>query len=101
VLQAFAPLGHSIAPRLSDDPVITGIAQRVRQTPSQVLLAWAVQRGTAPLTTSTNPAHIRENFEISRLPENAMQEINEGIKTQYRFNAVVETGIPGFIPRES
>jgi diketogulonate reductase-like aldo/keto reductase len=101
VLQAFAPLGHSLAPRLTDDPVITGIAQRVRQTPSQVLLAWAVQRGTALLTTSTNPAHIRENFEISSLPGYAMQEINEGIKTQYRFNAVVETGVPGFIPREN
>jgi diketogulonate reductase-like aldo/keto reductase len=99
VIQAFAPLGHSLPPRLADDPVITGIAQRVRQTPSQVLLAWAVQRGTVPLTTSTNRAHIRENFEISCLPEWAMQEIDEGIKTQYRFNAVVETGVPGFIPR--
>jgi len=28
-----------------------------------------------------------------------MREINEGIKTQVRFNAVVETGVPGFIPR--
>jgi diketogulonate reductase-like aldo/keto reductase len=58
-----------------------------------------VQRGTAPLTTSTNPDHIRANFEISTLPEEAMQEINEGIKTRYRFNVVVETGVPGFIPQ--
>lgn len=98
VLQAFAPLGHNMNPRLIDDPIITAIARRVNKTPSQVLLAWAVQRGTAPLTTSTNPDHIRENFEISTLPEEAMQEINEGIKTRYRFNVVVETGIPGFIP---
>ena len=98
VLQAFAPLGHNMTPKLIDDPVITAIARRVNKTPSQVLLAWAVQRGTAPLTTSTNPDHIRENFEISTLPEEAMQEINEGIKTRYRFNVVVETGVPGFIP---
>jgi diketogulonate reductase-like aldo/keto reductase len=98
VLQAFAPLGHNVTPKLIDDPVITAIAQRVNKTRSQVLLAWAVQRGTAPLTTSTNLDHIRENFEISTLPEEAMKEINEGIKTQYRFNVVVETGVPGFIP---
>ncbi len=99
VLQAFAPLGHSIDPRLTEDPVITAIARRIGRTPSQVLLAWAVQRGTALLTTSTNPAHIRANFEISTLPEDAMREINEGIKTQYRYNPVVEAGVPGFIPR--
>jgi hypothetical protein len=28
-----------------------------------------------------------------------MREINEGIKTRIRLNAVVETGVPGFIPR--
>jgi len=99
-LQAFAPLGHNMTPKLIDDPVITAIARRVNKTPSQVLLAWAVQRGTAPLTTSTNPDHIRGNFEISTLPEEAVQEINEGIKTRYRFNVVVETGVPGFIPRK-
>ncbi|MGA7493259.1 MAG: aldo/keto reductase [Syntrophobacteraceae bacterium] len=98
VLQAFAPLGHNMTPKLIDDPVITAIARRVNKTPSQVLLAWAVQRGTAPLTTSTNPDHIRENFEISTLPEEAIQEINEAIKTRYRFNVVVGTGVPGFIP---
>ncbi len=100
VLQAFAALGHSSEPRLLDNPVITAIATRVNKTPAQVLLAWAIQRGTALLTTSTNPRRIKENFEISTLPEDAMQEIREGIKSRVRFNAVVETGIPGFIPRE-
>ena len=65
----------------------------------QVLLAWAIQRGTALLTTSKTPSRIKENFEVSTLPEEAVQEISEGIKLRLRFNAVVETGIPGFIPR--
>jgi diketogulonate reductase-like aldo/keto reductase len=99
VFQAFAALGHSSEPRLLDDPIITGIAKRVNKTPAQVLLAWAVQRGTALLTTSKTPSRIQENFDISTLPEDAMKEINEGIKTRQRFNAVVETGVPGFIPR--
>jgi diketogulonate reductase-like aldo/keto reductase len=64
-----------------------------------VALAWAVQRGTAFLTTSTTLDHIRENFEISVLPDDAMREIRDNIKTNVRFNSVVGTGVPGFIPR--
>jgi diketogulonate reductase-like aldo/keto reductase len=98
VLQAFAPLGHAMKPNLLDDPVITAIAQRVHKTPAQVALAWALQRGTAFLTTSKTPRRIEENFDISALPEDAMQEIRDRITTNIRFNAVVETGVPGFIP---
>ena len=99
VMQAFAALGHAMKPNLLDDPVITAIAQRVHKTPAQVALAWAVQRGTAFLTTSTKPHRIQESFDISPLPEDAMQEIRERITTSVRFNSVVETGVPGFIPR--
>ncbi|HWY80740.1 MAG TPA: aldo/keto reductase [Roseiarcus sp.] len=99
VLLAFAALGHGMDPKLLDDPVITSIAQRVRKTPAQVALAWAVQRGTAFLTTSTKPHNIQANFDISALPEDAMREIRNGIKTNIRFNTVVATGVPGFIPR--
>jgi diketogulonate reductase-like aldo/keto reductase len=99
VFQAFAALGHSSEPRLLEDPVITAIARRVNKTPAQVLLAWAIQRGTALLTTSKTPSRIKENFEVSGIPQDAVSEITEGIKSRVRFNAVVETGVPGFIPR--
>ena len=99
VLQAFAALGHGMEPKLFEHPVITAIAKRVNKTPAQVLLAWAIQRGTALLTTATTPRWIKENFDVSTLPEDAMREISEGITSRIRFNAVVETGVPGFIPR--
>ena len=101
VMLAFAALGHASQPRVLDDPVITAIARRVNKTPAQVALAWAVQRGAAFLTTSTKPDRIRENFAISTLPEDAMREIRDGITTSVRFNAVVGTGVPGFIPRSN
>jgi diketogulonate reductase-like aldo/keto reductase len=90
----------SSEPNVLEDPVITAIAGRVHKTPAQVLLAWAIQRGTALLTTSKTPSRIKENFEVSTIPDDAVQEISEGISSRVRFNAVVETGIPGFIPRE-
>jgi diketogulonate reductase-like aldo/keto reductase len=99
VLLAFAALGHGLDPKVLDDPVITAIAQRVHKTPAQVALAWAVQRGTAFLTTSTTPRRIQENFDIATLPENAMREMRVGITKTIRFNSVVGTGVPGFIPR--
>jgi diketogulonate reductase-like aldo/keto reductase len=98
-LQAFAALGHALEPKILGDPVITAIAQRVGKSPAQVVLAWAVQRGTAFLTTSITPRRIQENFEISTLPEDALREIRDGITTSIRFNAVVKTGVPGFIPQ--
>jgi diketogulonate reductase-like aldo/keto reductase len=101
VVQAFAALGHAMEPSVLKDPVITAIAARVQKTPAQVLLAWAVQRGTAFLTTSTKPQRIRESFDISALPEDAMHGIRERITTHIRFNSVVKTGVPGFIPRAS
>ncbi|HEX4164854.1 MAG TPA: aldo/keto reductase [Bryobacteraceae bacterium] len=98
VFLAFAPLGHGTRPGPLEDPVITAIAARVGKTQAQVLLAWAVQRGTALLTTPKSAARARENFNISPLPEDALDEINR-IQTRQRLNEVVKTGIPGFIPR--
>lgn len=99
VLQVFAPLGHNTEPKVLEDPVIVGIAQHIGKTPAQVALAWAIQRGTALLTTSKTPSRIMENFDVSPIPEEAVREIN-GIQTRARLNSVVETGVPGFIPRK-
>ncbi len=98
VLLAFAPLGHGMKPGLLEDPVISAIAARVAKTPAQVLLAWAVQRGTAVLTTPKTAARARENFDIAALPSDALEEINR-IQTRQRLNSVVATGVPGFIPQ--
>jgi alcohol dehydrogenase (NADP+) len=91
-------LGHGMRQGPLEDPVISAIAVRVGKTPAQVLLAWAVQRGTALLTTPKTADRARENFNISALPEDALDEINR-IQTRQRLNDVVKTGSPGFIPR--
>lgn len=98
ILLAFAPLGHGMRPGLLEDPVILSIAARVKKTPAQVLLAWAIQRGTAVLTTPKTAARAKENFDIAALPEDAFNEISR-IPTRQRLNEVVKTGVPGFIAR--
>ncbi len=46
ILLAFAPLGHGVEPKLLDDPVITGIAQRLQKTPAQVALGLVYTTGS-------------------------------------------------------
>ena len=96
ILLAFASLGHALEPRLLDDPLIVSTAQRLGKTPAQVLLAWGIQRGSAVLTGSVNPARISENFDVTAIPESAVHDISERLQTRYRFNSVVDGGEPGF-----
>jgi len=100
VMLAFAPLGHGIKPGLLEDPVILAIAHRVNKTPAQVLLAWAIQRGAAVLTTPKTPDRAKENFDVAALPDDAMKQIN-AIETRQRLNLVVGTGVPGFIAKDN
>jgi len=50
------------------------------------------------LTTPRSAAQASENFYISALPEDALDEINR-IQIRQRLNPVVTTGVPGFIPK--
>jgi diketogulonate reductase-like aldo/keto reductase len=96
ILLAFASLGHGLEPRLLDDPLIVDISQRYGKTPAQVLLAWGIQRGSAVLTGSVTPSRISENFDVTALPESAIEDITERLQTRVRFNSVVDGGEPGF-----
>jgi alcohol dehydrogenase (NADP+) len=98
VFLAFAPLGHGIRPGPLEDPTVLAIARRTSLTPAQVLLAWGIQRGTAVLTTAKTLERARENFDISEIPDAAIDEINR-IQTRTRLNSVIETGVPGFIAK--
>jgi aldehyde reductase len=98
VFLAFAPLGHGIRPGPLEDPAVLAIARQTSLTPAQVLLAWAIQRGTAVLTTAKTLDRARENYNISEIPEAAVDEINR-IQTRSRLNSVIETGVPGFIAK--
>ena len=39
---------------------------------------------------------MRENFNFTALPEDAVEEISERLETRFRFNSVVDGGEPGF-----
>ena len=73
---AYSPLGSRDRPAslvaegepvLLEDPVIGEIAARLEASPAQVLIKWAIQRGTAVIPKSTNPARLAENLAATAL----------------------------------
>ena len=49
---------------LRQDPVITAIAERYDQTPTQVVLRWHTQLGLITIPKSADPGRIAENISI-------------------------------------
>lgn len=46
-----------------DDALVIETASKLGKTPAQVLIGWAVQRGTAVLPKSVTASRIQSNFE--------------------------------------
>ena len=80
---AYFPLGgadrgfpHKYASPMKD-PVIARIAEEHHKTPAQIMIRWAIQRGTICIPKSTNPGRIEANSKIFdfELTEEEMKEI--------------------------
>ncbi|KEF53493.1 alcohol dehydrogenase [Exophiala aquamarina CBS 119918] len=68
VLVAYSPLGtqpggwHTRDAILLDDDDVVEVAKKNRVEPAQVLIAWALQRGTIPIPKSSTPSRIASNI---------------------------------------
>jgi diketogulonate reductase-like aldo/keto reductase len=67
IFQAYSSFGSSDNKRLLQHKPYGTLAQKYGCTVSQLLLAWSLSQGFSVLPKSTNPTHIRENFETSRI----------------------------------
>lgn len=95
LLTAYSPLGSGDRPRglkkgdepvLLQDPEIGRIAARHGILPGQVLLAWALQRGTIAIPKSVNPARLKQNLQAAniRLDDSDMAAI-AALDRGYRY----------------
>ncbi|KAL2831133.1 NADP-dependent oxidoreductase domain-containing protein [Aspergillus cavernicola] len=77
IVTGYSPLGNNIynIPRAVDDPLVIETAKTLGKTPAQVLIGWAVQRGTAVLPKSVTPERIQSNFEDFVLQDDAFNAI--------------------------
>lgn len=86
---AYSPLGSGAGTGdldLFTSPTIVEIAERKGAAPAQILIAWALQRGTSVIPKSTNPGRLRQNFEAAKikLSDEEMKKIN-AIDRHHRF----------------
>lgn len=65
LVAAYSPLGNNIynLPRAVDDPEVVALAKELGKSPAQLLIGWAVQRGTIVLPKSVTASRIKDNFE--------------------------------------
>ena len=93
---AFSPLGAGSYVQLGmaettqsvlENPVVGEIAERVAATPAQVVLAWAMQRGTNPIVKSSSADRLRENLGAGDLTlSQADMAAISGLNQNLRFN---------------
>ncbi len=62
VLITIRLLGYSI---VRNDPLIVSIAEKYKVTPTQVILAWHISRGTIVVPKSEKPERQKENITVS------------------------------------
>ena len=61
---AYAPLGQGNRGEMFQEPVVLSLAEKYRKTPAQVLLRFLTQKDIIVIPRSTNPEHIRANFDL-------------------------------------
>lgn len=77
VFEGWYPFGHGDA-KLLAEPVLAKIAEAHGKTPAQVILRWMLQKGDVTFPKTTNPQHIRDNFDVFdfELTDDEMARIN-------------------------
>jgi L-glyceraldehyde reductase len=102
VVEVYSPSGNNVYghPRAVDDPVVAEIAQQLNVQPAQVLIQWAVQRGTVALPKSVTPSRIAANFQDFDLPREAVDKIN-ALDKNHRNNFPSRYGVDIFGDRDA
>lgn len=89
-IEAWSPIGRGNSQLLSE-PILIEIAKKYNKTVAQVILRWHIEKGNIVFPKSSNPKHIKENFEIFdfKLTQEEIDKINS-LKSKPIFTAEFE-----------
>lgn len=78
VIESWYPIGHGDQ-GLINESVFTRLAEKYRKSNVQIILRWHIQEGTIVFPKTTNPQHMKDNFDIFdfELTANEMAEIRK------------------------
>ena len=91
IIEAWYPIGHGDK-KLINEEVFTKIGKKYKKTNVQIILRWHIQMGHIIFPKSSNPVHLKENFEIFdfNLTKEEMDEIKKLDADKYYFNVSFE-----------
>ncbi len=91
IIEAWYPIGHGDK-KLINEEVFTKIGKKYKKTNVQIILRWHIQMGHIIFPKSSNPVHLKENFEIFdfNLTKEEMDEIQKLDADKYYFNVSFE-----------
>lgn len=91
IIEAWYPIGHGNADLIHEN-VFTELAKKYGKTNVQIILRWHIQEGTIIFPKSTNPQHIRDNFDIFdfALTDEEMERIRALDRNARFFQATLE-----------
>jgi len=91
VIESWYPIGHGDK-GLIGEAVFTRLAEKYGKTNVQIILRWHIQEGNIVFPKTTNPAHMRDNFDIFdfELTENELNEIRALDNGKRFFNMTLE-----------
>jgi L-glyceraldehyde reductase len=97
LIAGYSPLGNNIynLPRTVDDPLVISVAKSLNKTPAQVLISWAVQRGTGVLPKSVTAGRIKSNFKDFVLPQDTYDKVTS-LEKHHRYNFPARWGYDVF-----
>ncbi len=94
-LTGYCPLGSSDRPairiledepKLFQNPIIQEIANQKGVSVAQIILAWAVNRGTSVIPKSVNPVRLKENLEAADIELTADEMVKmSSLDLHYRY----------------
>jgi len=84
LIETWYPVGHGDK-KMYEEPIFVELSKKYKKTPVQVILRWHIDYGYIPLPKSTNPQHIKENFEIFdfKLTDEEMKKIEQLPQKRY------------------
>ncbi|KJA18238.1 hypothetical protein HYPSUDRAFT_79245 [Hypholoma sublateritium FD-334 SS-4] len=71
-LTAYTPSGYSV---VRNDPLIVSIAEKYKVSPTQVIFAWHISRGTIIVPKSENPERQKQNITLVQISEEDIGKI--------------------------
>ena len=98
------PLGHADA-GLMNEPLFAELGQKYGKSNAQIILRWHIQEGNIIFPKTTNPQHMKDNFDIFdfALSDEEMAEIRKLDKGQRFFTMTLaeqEAHLGQFVPAD-